>query len=87
MNITGLIVEYNPFHNGHIYHLQKSLEKTNADASIAVMSGNFIQRGEPALFDKFAAVSIIRSRLILLIVFLLINYIIILTNHISFINY
>ena len=54
MNITGLIVEYNPFHNGHIYHLQKSLEKTNADASIAVMSGNFIQRGEPALFDKFS---------------------------------
>lgn len=54
MNITGLIVEYNPFHNGHIYHLNKSLEKTNADASIAVMSGNFIQRGEPALFDKFS---------------------------------
>ena len=54
MNITGLIVEYNPFHNGHIYHLQNSLEKTNADASIAVMSGNFIQRGEPALFDKFS---------------------------------
>lgn len=54
MNITGLIVEYNPFHNGHIYHLQKSLEKTSADASIAVMSGNFIQRGEPALFDKFS---------------------------------
>ena len=54
MNVTGLIVEYNPFHNGHIYHLQNSLEKTNADASIAVMSGNFIQRGEPALFDKFS---------------------------------
>lgn len=54
MNITGLIVEYNPFHNGHIYHLQQSLEKTNADASIAVMSGNFIQRGEAALFDKFS---------------------------------
>ena len=54
MNVTGLIVEYNPFHNGHTYHLQNSLEKTNADASIAVMSGNFIQRGEPALFDKFS---------------------------------
>lgn len=54
MNITGLIVEYNPFHNGHTYHLKKSLEKTGADASIAVMSGNFIQRGEPALFDKFS---------------------------------
>ena len=54
MKTAAIICEYNPFHNGHIYHLQKSLEKTNADASIAVMSGNFIQRGEPALFDKFS---------------------------------
>ncbi len=54
MNITGLIVEFNPFHNGLIDHLQNSLEKTNADASIAFMSWNFIQRGEPALFDKFS---------------------------------
>ncbi len=53
MKTVGLIVEYNPFHNGHKYHLEKSLEITNATHSIAVMSGNFLQRGEPALFDKF----------------------------------
>ncbi len=53
MKIVGLIVEYNPFHNGHLYHLKKSIELTNATHSIAVMSGNFLQRGEPALFDKY----------------------------------
>jgi len=53
MNILGIVAEYNPFHNGHLYHLQKSIEETNADATICVMSGNFVQRGEPALIDKF----------------------------------
>ncbi|EQF26179.1 HIGH Nucleotidyl Transferase family protein [Clostridioides difficile CD160] len=53
MNVLGLIVEYNPFHNGHIYHLSKSIEKTNATHTVAIMSGNFLQRGEPALFDKY----------------------------------
>lgn len=53
MKILGLIVEYNPFHNGHLYHLKKSLDITNSTHSIAVMSGNFLQRGEPALFDKY----------------------------------
>ncbi|MGL5642972.1 MAG: nucleotidyltransferase [Paraclostridium sp.] len=53
MKIVGLVVEYNPFHNGHLYHLKKSLEITNSTHSIAVMSGNFLQRGEPALFDKY----------------------------------
>ena len=53
MKITGLVVEYNPFHNGHLHHLKRSMELTNATHSIAVMSGNFLQRGEPALFDKF----------------------------------
>ncbi|MEG1146938.1 MAG: nucleotidyltransferase family protein, partial [Bacilli bacterium] len=54
MNILGLIVEYNPFHNGHLYHLSKSLEISNATHSVAIMSGNFLQRGEPALFDKYS---------------------------------
>ncbi|MBW7457869.1 nucleotidyltransferase family protein, partial [Paenibacillus sepulcri] len=53
MRTVGLIVEYNPFHNGHYYHLQQSVKITNADAVIAVMSGNFLQRGEPALLDKW----------------------------------
>ena len=53
MKVCGLIVEYNPLHNGHLYHLQKAKELTDADIVIAVMSGNFVQRGEFALIDKW----------------------------------
>ncbi|OEF98552.1 nucleotidyltransferase [Desulfuribacillus alkaliarsenatis] len=53
MNATGIIVEYNPFHNGHAYHIEKSKQATNADTLVAVMSGNFLQRGEPAITDKW----------------------------------
>ncbi|RCW70816.1 nucleotidyltransferase [Saliterribacillus persicus] len=53
MKACGLIVEYNPFHNGHQYHLQEAKRISRADCIIAVMSGNFLQRGEPALIDKF----------------------------------
>ena len=49
MKAAGIVVEYNPFHNGHFYHLQQTREKANADIVIACMSGNFLQRGEPAL--------------------------------------
>ena len=45
MKAVGLITEYNPFHNGHLYHLNKAMELTGADVSIAVMSGGFVQRG------------------------------------------
>lgn len=48
-----MIVEYNPFHNGHKYHADKTRELSNADVVIAVMSGNFLQRGEPAIVDKW----------------------------------
>ena len=44
MNLLGLIVEYNPFHNGHLYHLNESKKITNATHTIAVMSGNFMQK-------------------------------------------
>lgn len=54
MNTTGIIVEYNPFHNGHQYHLNKSKEISSSDNLIAVMSGNFSQRGQPAVLDKWA---------------------------------
>lgn len=54
MNVVGLITEYNPFHNGHRLHLQKAVELSQAEAVVAVMSGNFLQRGEPALFNKWA---------------------------------
>ncbi len=53
MNNLGIIVEYNPFHNGHIYHINKSKQETNSQNVIAVMSGNFVQRGEPSIFNKY----------------------------------
>ena len=53
MIVTGIIVEYNPLHNGHIKHIQMARELTKADVLVAVMSGNFVQRGEPAIIDKF----------------------------------
>ena len=54
MKILGLITEYNPFHNGHLYHLNKSKEISNATHTVAIMSGNFLQRGEPAIMHKWA---------------------------------
>ncbi|MCF6462683.1 nucleotidyltransferase [Clostridium sp. Cult1] len=53
MKVVGLITEYNPFHLGHKYHLNMSKKLTNSDYSIAVMSGSFVQRGEPSLIDKW----------------------------------
>lgn len=54
MNIVGLIVEYNPLHNGHAYHFAEAKRLSDADAVIAVMSGHFLQRGEPAIVSKWA---------------------------------
>jgi len=53
LNITGIIVEYNPFHNGHLYHINESKKITNSDGIIGIMSGNFTQRGIPAIVDKW----------------------------------
>lgn len=53
MNVSGIIVEYNPFHNGHLHHINKTKEITKSDAIIAVMSGNFVQRGIPSIIDKW----------------------------------
>lgn len=58
MKILGIIAEYNPFHNGHLYHLQTAKEKTKADAVVVVMSGSFVQRGEPAFADKWTRAEI-----------------------------
>ena len=52
-NVLAIIGEYNPFHNGHLYHLNKSKEKANAKYTIAIMSGNFVQRGNTAVLDKW----------------------------------
>lgn len=52
MRVVGLIAEYNPFHNGHKYHIEKAKEVAHADFAIVVMSGNFVQRGAPAIIPK-----------------------------------
>lgn len=54
MKVAGIIVEYNPFHKGHEYHIAETRRVTGADFVVAVMSGNFTQRGIPACFDKFS---------------------------------
>jgi len=53
MKNLGIVVEYNPFHSGHAGHLTRSKEISGADSVVAVMSGNFVQRGEPAIADKW----------------------------------
>jgi predicted nucleotidyltransferase len=53
MKICGIIAEYNPFHNGHLHHIREAKALSGADYTVCVMSGNFTQRGEPAIFDKW----------------------------------
>lgn len=53
MKICGLITEYNPFHNGHIHHMQEAKKVSGCDTLVVVMSGNFVQRGTPAIIDKY----------------------------------
>ncbi|MCR4690972.1 MAG: nucleotidyltransferase [Lachnospiraceae bacterium] len=53
MKVTGVVAEYNPFHKGHRYHLQKARQETGADKIVVVMSGDFTQRGTPAIIDKY----------------------------------
>jgi predicted nucleotidyltransferase len=54
MKVVGLITEYNPFHNGHKYHIEQAKKITGADYCVAVMSGDFVQRGAPAVMDKYS---------------------------------
>ncbi len=61
MKNIAIIAEYNPFHNGHMYHLNKAKELTNADYCIALMSGSFLQRGTPAMWDKYARANMATS--------------------------
>ncbi|MEG1393991.1 MAG: nucleotidyltransferase [Christensenellaceae bacterium] len=53
MKTAGIISEYNPFHNGHAYHIAQTKQNCDVDAIICVMSGNFSQRGIPTIFDKW----------------------------------
>ena len=52
MKTVAIICEYNPFHNGHKYHIMETKKKTGAKRVIALMSGNYVQRGTPAIMDK-----------------------------------
>ena len=61
MKVTGVIAEYNPFHNGHKYQLTELKERTGADYLVVAMSGDFLQRGVPAVLDKYT-----RTRMALL---------------------
>ncbi len=74
MKAVGLVTEYNPFHNGHLYHLNKAMELTGADISVAVMSGDFVQRGEPAVIDKYTRASMALNSGVNLVVELPVNY-------------
>ncbi|HPZ18425.1 MAG TPA: nucleotidyltransferase [Fervidobacterium sp.] len=58
IKVLGIVVEYNPLHFGHLNHIHQSIELVNPDYVIAVMSGNFCQRGEPAIINKFARTEI-----------------------------
>ena len=53
MNVVGIIAEYNPFHEGHAYQIQKAKEQCGAEFAVVVMNGDFVQRGEPSIFDKY----------------------------------
>lgn len=53
MKIAGIIAEYNPFHNGHLYHMEETKRRTGCDALVVVMSGDFVQRGVPAVMDRY----------------------------------
>lgn len=53
LHAVGIIAEYNPFHNGHAYHIRKAKELANAEYVVVVMSGDFVQRGSPAIYDKY----------------------------------
>lgn len=54
MKVVGIVAEYNPFHKGHAYHINAAKEATGADYCIVVMSGDYTQRGIPAMIDKYS---------------------------------
>lgn len=58
MKVVGLITEYNPFHKGHLFHMNEAKKISNADFSVAIMSGNFVQRGDPSVVDKWTRTKI-----------------------------
>lgn len=74
MSCVGIIVEFNPFHNGHLYLLEKAKEITGADHIVAVMSGNYVQRGTPAIINKYSRTQICLENGIDLVIELPVHY-------------
>ncbi len=72
--VLGIVAEYNPFHNGHLYHLENSKKLTGCDYSVAIMSGNFTQRGSTSIIDKWEKAAIALSNGIDLVIELPILY-------------
>lgn len=72
--ILGIVSEYNPFHNGHLYHLEKSKELIDPDYTVCIMGGNFTQRGEPSLIDKWSKAEIALKNGIDLVIELPVEY-------------
>ncbi|ARK31111.1 nucleotidyltransferase [Halalkalibacter krulwichiae] len=62
MKAVGIVVEYNPFHNGHLYQVEQAKQATHADVVIAIMSASFLQRGEPAIVSKWFRTEMALSR-------------------------
>ena len=56
MKTVGIISEYNPFHDGHAYHIRQAKAETGADYAVVIMNGDFVQRGEPAILDRKSVV-------------------------------
>lgn len=74
MKVTGIIVEYNPFHNGHIYHIVQTRKQSKCDILIAVMSGHFTQRGEPSIIDKWTRTKVALEHGVDIVIELPFNY-------------
>lgn len=74
MHASGIICEYNPFHYGHRYHIEKAKEASACEVLVCVMSGNFVQRGEPAIIDKWERARVALSQGVDLILELPIAY-------------
>ena len=72
--VLGIVAEYNPFHNGHLYHIEKSKEVTHSTYSIAIISGNFTQRGSTSFLDKWSKAQIALSNGIDLVIELPVLY-------------
>lgn len=67
-NVLGIVAEYNPFHNGHIYHIKKAKENANADYVVAIMTGNFTQRGNASIVNKWEKTKMALSSIVDLVI-------------------